>query len=170
LKVESENHLNGEIASGWGAAVLRPYGEWVMAESAMQSLLLAESLFDLGGYFQCECVQALGQVFYVLQELIVENYGGNGGDQTGRSGQQRFGDSGGDGAKAGGAGVAETGEGVNDAPHRTEETYEWGYRAGGGEPRHSSFSTRRTSSALATCMFAVTAPKLFNFGGCGLVG
>src|SRR3982074_3039563 len=32
------------------------------------------------------------------------------------------------------------------------------------------FSTRRTSSALATCIFAVTACRLFNFGGCGLVG
>src|SRR5579859_2662645 len=32
------------------------------------------------------------------------------------------------------------------------------------------FSTRRTSSAEATCMYAVTACKLFNFGGCGLVG
>src|SRR5712675_3173081 len=105
----------------------------------MQLLLLAESLFDLGDYFQCERVQALGQVFYVLQELIVENYGGNGSDQTGRSGQQRFGDSGGDGAKAGGAGVAETRDSVNDAPHRTEETDEWAHRAGCGEPRHSFF-------------------------------
>src|ERR1700732_5174545 len=31
------------------------------------------------------------------------------------------------------------------------------------------FSTRRTSSAEATCLLAVTACRLFSFGGCGLV-
>ena len=51
FKVESETHLHREIASGWGAAVLRPYWECVFAEVATQFLLLAESLFDLGGYF-----------------------------------------------------------------------------------------------------------------------
>ena len=32
------------------------------------------------------------------------------------------------------------------------------------------FSARRTSSDAATCIFAVTACKLFNFGGWGLPG
>src|ERR1700694_5357221 len=32
------------------------------------------------------------------------------------------------------------------------------------------FSTRRTSSADASCMLTVTACKLFNLGGCGLPG
>src|SRR5258708_7305192 len=100
FKVKSEIHLNVWIASSWGAAVLRPYWECGFAEMATQFLLLAESLFDLGGHFQCKCVEALSQVFYVLQELIVEDYGGNGGGQAGGGGQQRFGDAGGDGAKA----------------------------------------------------------------------
>src|SRR5260370_37620001 len=53
FKVKSETYLNGEITIGRGAAVLRPYWECVFAELAAQSLLLAESLFVLGGYFQC---------------------------------------------------------------------------------------------------------------------
>src|ERR1700730_5784812 len=32
------------------------------------------------------------------------------------------------------------------------------------------FSARRTSSDEATCIFAVTACRLFSFGGCGLPG
>src|SRR6202011_2203359 len=85
---------------------------------------LAESFFDLGGHFQSERVEALGQVFYVLQELIIENYRGDGGAQAGGGGQQRFGDAGSNGAEAGGAGVAETGKGVDDAPNRAEEADE----------------------------------------------
>ena len=93
----------------------------------------------MGDYFQCERVQALGQVFYVLQELVVENYGGNGSDQAGRGGKQRFGDSGGDGAKTGCAGVAEAREGVNDAPDGAEETDERSDARSGREPGHSFF-------------------------------
>jgi len=100
---------------------------------------LTERLFDLGGHFQCERVEALGQVFYILQELIVENHGGDGGCQAGGGGQQRFGDAGGDGTEAGCASIAETGEGVDDAPNSAEEADERRNRAGGGQPGHSFF-------------------------------
>src|SRR5258708_24047770 len=107
FKVKSEIHLNVWIASSWGAAVLRPYWECGFAEMATQFLLLAESLFDLGGHFQCKCVEALSQVFYVLQELIVEDYGGNGGGPTRRGGWPRARGAGGGGGDAwGAAGVA----------------------------------------------------------------
>src|SRR5260370_42436149 len=100
FKVKSEIHLNVWIASSWGAAVLRPYWECGFAELATQFLLLAESLFDLGGYFQCKCVEALSQVFYILQELVVEDYGGEcGGAGGGGGGVEVWGN----GGRAGGA-------------------------------------------------------------------
>src|SRR6202048_792683 len=67
LKVKSETHLNAEIKPSWSAAVLRPYGERVMAKMADQIAPLAEGFFDLGRYFQCKRIEALGQIFYVLQ-------------------------------------------------------------------------------------------------------
>src|SRR6266436_7230982 len=100
---------------------------------------LAERFFNLGGHFQCECVKALSQIFYVLQELIVENHRGDSRRQAGGGGEQRFGDAGGDGAEAGSAGVAEAGESVNDAPDGAEQADERSDGAGGGQPGHAFF-------------------------------
>ena len=110
-----------------------------MAWIAVQCSLLAESLFDLGGYFQGERIEALAQVLDILQKLIVENHRGNSSCQASGGGQQRFGNARRDGTKASGAGIAQAGESVDDAPNRAEESHERRDRPCGREPRHAFF-------------------------------
>src|SRR5438105_3416344 len=82
---------------------------------------LVKCLLDLRGDFHSEIVQALPQVTNVLQKLVVKDDRGDGGSQARGRGDQRFGNTWCDGAKAGGAGAAEAGERVNDAPNRAEQ-------------------------------------------------
>jgi hypothetical protein len=159
FKVESKKKQGVADVSSlrtWGAAVLRPYEEGGLRgfgqarhkrklENGNQKIeraknsSLAEGFFDLGGDFDGEGVEALRQIFNILQELVVENHRGDGGEEAGGRGQQSFGDAGGDGAKAGGAGVTEAGEGVNDAPDSAEESDKGSDGTGGGEPGHALF-------------------------------
>ena len=86
-----------------------------------------------------EGVEALRQIANELQEIVVGDQGGDGGEKACGGGDEGFGDAGSDGAKAGGARRAETGEGVDDAPNRAEEADEGSYAGGGGEPGHALF-------------------------------
>src|SRR5205807_211983 len=97
---------------------------------------LVKCLLDLSGDFHSEIVQALPQVTNVLQKLVVKDDRGDGRSQARSRGDQRFGDTWCDGAKAGGAGAAEASERVNDAPNRAEKADEGRYGASGGKPGH----------------------------------
>ena len=100
---------------------------------------LAERLFDLGGDFKRERVQALREVTDIAQKIIVKDDGGDGGKKSRGGGDQGFGDAWRDGTKACGASGSEAGEGVDDAPYRAEETDKGSDGAGGGEPSHAFF-------------------------------
>ena len=99
----------------------------------------SEGFFDLGGEFAGEGVQAQSEIANVLEEIVVGDEGGDGGEESRSGGDEGFGDAGSDGAKAGRTGSAETGEGVNDAPDGAEETDERSDASGGGEPGHTFF-------------------------------
>lgn len=96
-----------------------------------------EGFFDLGGEFQGKGVEALRQIANVLEEVVVGDEGGDGGEKAGGGSNQGFGDTGGNGAKTRGAGSAEAGEGVDDAPNGAEESDERSNASGGGEPGHA---------------------------------
>jgi len=98
-----------------------------------------EGFFDLGGEFEGEGVEALGQIANVLEEMVVGDQGGDGGEKAGGGGDEGFGDAGSDGTEAGSASGAEAGEGVNDAPDGAEEADEGSDASGGGEPGHTFF-------------------------------
>lgn len=98
-----------------------------------------ESFFDLGGELEGEGVETLGQIANVLEEMVVSDQGGDGGEKAGGGGDECFGDAGSDGAKAGSARGAEAGEGVDDAPDGAEEADEGSDASGGGEPGHAFF-------------------------------
>jgi hypothetical protein len=101
--------------------------------------ILSESFFDLGGEFKGKSVETLCEIANVLKEVVVGDQGRDGGEKSGGGGDECFGDAGSDGAKAGRAGSAETGEGVNDAPNGAEETDEGSDACGGGKPGHALF-------------------------------
>jgi hypothetical protein len=98
-----------------------------------------EGLFDLGGELGGEGIEALREVANVLEEIVVGDEGGDGGEKSRSGGDEGFGDARGDGAKAGGSRSAEAGEGVDDAPDGAEEADEGSYAGGGSEPRHAFF-------------------------------
>lgn len=85
---------------------------------------LIKSLFDLGREFKSKSIQALGEVADILQKMIIEDYGRDGGAQSRGRGYKRFRDTGSNSAEAGGPGGAKTGKGVNDAPDGSEEADE----------------------------------------------
>jgi len=89
--------------------------------------------------FHRERVEALRKNPNVLQKLVVEDDGRNRDEQAGSRGQERFGNTGRDRAKACRVGVAETGKGVDDAPNRAKEADERRHRTGRCKPRHSFF-------------------------------
>ena len=101
--------------------------------------MLGEGFFDLGGEFQGEGVEALRQIANVLKEIVVGDEGRDSGEKAGGGSNQRFGDTGSNRAKTGGAGSAKSGEGVDDAPNSAEESDEGGNASGGGEPGHTFF-------------------------------
>ena len=96
-----------------------------------------EGFFELGGELEGEGVQTLGEIANVLEEVVVGDEGGNGGEKTGGGGDERFGDARSDSAETGGAGSAEAGEGVNNAPDGAEETDKGRDGGGGGKPGHA---------------------------------
>ena len=91
----------------------------------------------MGGEFQSEGVEALSEIANVLEEMVVGDQRGDGGEEAGSSGDESFGDARRDGAKAGGTGAAQAGESVDNAPDRAEQTDEGGDAGGGSKPRHT---------------------------------
>src|SRR5438552_2782513 len=76
----------------------------------------------------------------ILQKVIVENDGGDRGAESGGGGHERFGNTGSNSTKAGGASAAEAGKSIDDAPNGSEQADEGSYRAGRGQPGHSLFN------------------------------
>ena len=112
---------------------------YVSLRPALVAANLAERLFDLGGDFERERVQALREVTDIAQETIVKDDGGDGGKKSRGGGDQGFGNAWRDGTKACGASGSEAGEGVDDAPYGAEETDKGSDGTGGGEPSHAFF-------------------------------
>jgi hypothetical protein len=98
-----------------------------------------EGFFDLGGEFEGEGVQTLRQIANVLQEIVIGNEGGDGGEESGGGGDEGFSNARRDRTEAGSTGGAETREGVNDAPNCAEEADEGSDAGGGGQPGHALF-------------------------------
>ena len=100
---------------------------------------LRKRFFDLGTDFQRKRIEALRQFANVLQKLIVKDNRWDSDEKTRGGGDERFGDAGSHGAKAGRAGISEAGEGINDAPNGAEETDERRHGTGSRQPGHALF-------------------------------
>ncbi len=101
--------------------------------------MLGKRFFDLRGEFQGEVVQSLRQIANVLQEVVIGNKGGDGGEEPGGRGDKGFGDAGSNRAEAGSPRGAEARESVNDAPNGAKEADERSDPGSGGQPGHSFF-------------------------------
>jgi len=110
------------------------------SRDVVKGRISGEGFLDLGGELEGESVETLGELADVLEEIVVGDERGNGGEEASRGGNESFGNAGSDGTKTGGAFRAETGEGVDDAPNGTEKTDEGSDASGGGEPGHAFFS------------------------------
>ncbi len=128
-----------------------------------------ERFFDLGGEFEGEGVEALGEFADVLEEIVVGDEGGDGGEEAGGGGDEGFGDAGRDSAETGGTGSAEAGEGVDDAPDGAKETDERSDAGGGGEPGHAFFGA---ANFFGGGELHADGDGLhgFEFGGRGIAG
>jgi len=128
-----------------------------------------KGFFDLGGELEGEGVKTLGEVANVLEKVVVGDEGGDGGEETGRGGDKRFGNARSNGAKTGGAGSAETREGVDDAPNGAEESNERSDGGGGGEPGHAFFDA---ADFVGGSELHADGDRLkrFEFGGRGIAG
>ena len=131
---KDEDHVDERNHVDFGEGSLRGFGDLWHGGSRS-----GEGFFDLGGEFDGEDVEALGEVANVLKEIVIGDEGGDGGEKSCGRGDQRLGDTGRDGAEAGGAGSTETGEGVDDAPYGAEEADKGSNTRSGGEPRHTLF-------------------------------
>ena len=78
-----------------------------------------------------------------MGEHVVGDDRRNGGEQAGRGRNQGLGDSRGDGAQGGGAGVAQPLKCVNDAPDSAEQPDKRGNGAGGGQPGQAALQARQ---------------------------
>jgi hypothetical protein len=96
-----------------------------------------KGFFDLGGELEGEGVKTLGEIANVLEKVVVGNERGDGGEETGRGGDERFGNARSNGPKTGGAGGAEAREGVDNAPDGAEKSNERSNGGGGSEPGHA---------------------------------
>ncbi len=67
------------------------------------------------------------------REHVVDDHGGNGGDEAGGGGEQRLGDAGRHHGEVGRVGLRDADEGVHDAPDRAEQADEGRGGADGGE-------------------------------------
>src|SRR3972149_6655935 len=77
-----------------------------------------------------------GKLTNLVEEVVIGDNGGDGGEEACRGGDEGFGDPGRDGAQGGGTGLAQPHESAHDAPHGSEEADEGRHRAGGGEKAH----------------------------------
>lgn len=98
-----------------------------------------ERFFDLGPDFQRKRIETLREFTDILQELVIKNDGWDGDEEAGGRGDKRFRDAGGHCAQAGGARIAETGKGINNAPDSPEQSDKRRDGTGGSEPRHALF-------------------------------
>ena len=116
----------------------------------------------MGGKFVGESVEAIGQVTNILEEIVVGDESRDSGEESRCGGDKSFGDTRSDGAKAGGAGGAEPGEGVNDAPNGAEKADEGSNASGGGEPGHTFFDA---ADFVSGCQLHADSDGLerFNF-------
>src|SRR5260370_438940 len=78
-----------------------------------------------------------------LDEHVVGEEGGDGGEEAGGGVDERFADAGGDGDDRRGAGGADGGEGVHDSPHGAEEADERRRRGGRGQKGGEAAQARR---------------------------
>ncbi len=127
-------------------------------------------LFDLRGDFQRKGVKPLRKVANILQKLIIENYRRDGDKKARGSGQQGFRDARRDGAQDWRRRRSPRPENASMMPQTVPKSPMNGETEPVVASQDIPFSARRTSSADATCIFAVTACKLLSFGGCGLPG
>ena len=86
-----------------------------------------------------EGVEALAEVANVLEEIVVGDEGRDGGKKARGGGDEGFRDAWCYGAEAGGAGSAEAGKSVDNAPDGAEQADEGSDAGGGGKPRHTFF-------------------------------
>ena len=93
----------------------------------------------MGGELERKGVETLSKIADVLEKMVVGDQRRDGREESGGGGDEGLGDAGSNGTKTGGAGGAEAGEGVNDAPDRAEQTDERSDAGGGREPRHAFF-------------------------------
>src|SRR6266404_590303 len=114
---------------------------WIVAHSTwyLPGSCSIKSFFDLRRDFQSKGVQPLGEVANFLQKMVVEDHRWDGSEKTRGGGDQRLGDARSDGAQTGGAGAAQAGKRVDDAPHGSEQTDEGGHRTGCRQPGHAFF-------------------------------
>src|SRR6267143_2576627 len=114
---------------------------WIVAHSTwyLPGSCSIKSFFDLGLDFQSKGVQPLGEVANFLQKMVVEDHRWDGSEKTRGGGDQRLGDARSDCAQTGGAGAAQAGKRVDDAPHGSEQTDEGGHRTGCRQPGHAFF-------------------------------
>lgn len=121
--------------------MLRPDGGCgiVLGGAGHDGYTLGKRFFDLRGDFEREGVEALGEVANVLQKLVVKDNSRDSGEKTGCCRDQGFSNARSDGAQASRAGIAKTGEGVNNAPDCAEQADERADGSRGGEPGHAFF-------------------------------
>src|SRR5882672_10766295 len=114
---------------------------WIVAHSTwyLPGSCSIKSFFDLRRDFQSKGVQPLGEVANFLQKMVVEDHRWDGSEKTRGGGDQRLGDARSDGAQTGGAGAAQAGKRVDDAPHGSEQTDKGGHRTGCRQPGHAFF-------------------------------
>src|SRR5229473_3277973 len=100
--------------------------------------------FDKVQDLQGEVIHARAEFTNRTGVLVVRNNRRNGGEQSGGRGDERFRNSGSDGAQRGSARISESVKCVNDAPHGAEQSDERSYRA-----------SRRQQGQAACALFSV---------------
>src|SRR5215467_5809564 len=99
--------------------------------------VLGERLFDLRRNFKRKRIEPLRELTNISQKLIVENYGGNRGEESGRCGHKRFRNARRYRAKRCGPCVTQSGKCINDSPNCAKQTDEGCHRPSRCQPGHS---------------------------------
>src|ERR1051326_4035412 len=88
-----------------------------------------------------EVIHARAKLLQAVNVVVVRDDGGNGREQPGGGGDERFGNTRGYGAQRRGAGVAQSLESVNNAPHRSEQADERSYSPCSRQQRQAALQT-----------------------------
>src|ERR1019366_2652801 len=126
-----------DVRNGGASTSARPGSAAIGGEG--HRLLSAETALRQIEELQRKVVHAGAQFPNQMAEVVIEDGGGDGGEQAHRGGDQGFGDAGGDGFEAGGAHLAEVLESPYDAHHSAHQADKWGDGGGGGQPVHVAF-------------------------------